>query len=153
MLVILFTSFGVMDMCHDILLLPARALLNDVLPSEQVNLGNACFSLMTSFGACLGLSFILIPLERIPPLSYMFDEPIRATFVVSFVLLNASHIITLFMALKLNAEQRKRENEKDSLDYFRIAEQDTRYTSYQQAEGDTDPHHHGNNRSSLHQNA
>ena len=37
MIVLIFAGFATADMCHDLLLMPARALLNDQLPDEQTD--------------------------------------------------------------------------------------------------------------------
>ena len=115
MLLTLFISFGIMDFAHDLLLLPARALLNDVLPSEQTDYGNSCFSLMTSAGACIGLLFILIPLETLYPLRLLFTQPITATFALSFILLNISNGVSTFMAYKLNNDKQLHEPHPSSV--------------------------------------
>ena len=37
LIVVIFIGFATADMCHDLLLMPARALLNDQLPDEQTD--------------------------------------------------------------------------------------------------------------------
>ena len=101
LVVIIFLGFGIMDMSHDLLLMPARALLNDCVPDEQVDDGNAYFAIMSSIGACLGLGLILIPFERISFLHFL-QLPIRATFTVATLLILTSNIITFIVSRKVD---------------------------------------------------
>jgi hypothetical protein len=99
--VIIFVGFATMDLSHDLLLMPARALLNDRLPDEQTDQGNAYFASISSIGTCIGLALTIIPLENYFPWS-MLDEPVRATFTTAMVLILACNLTTLYISSGLD---------------------------------------------------
>lgn len=82
LVVIIFFGFGLCDMCHDLLLLPARALLNDQLPESQLRTGNRFFAAFSALGSILGMCMVLFPLETIPGLT-LFNSNVSATFFVA----------------------------------------------------------------------
>ena len=58
-IVIIFVSFALMDLCHDLLLVPSRAFLNDQLSDAQLDVGNTIFSLVGTTGYCVGFIMVL----------------------------------------------------------------------------------------------
>ena len=98
---LIFLGFATADMCHDLMLMPARALLNDQLPDEQIDQGNSSFALISSLGAIIGLSMVIAPLDDLWPLSLLFI-PIRATFVVAAALVMTSNVISFFIARNID---------------------------------------------------
>ena len=100
-ILLIFLGFATADMCHDLLLMPARALLNDQLPDEQTDQGNSSFALISSLGSIIGLSMVIAPLDDVWPLK-LLKIPIRATFVAASVLVMTSNLISFFIAGKID---------------------------------------------------
>ena len=86
LIVIIFVGFGVADMSHDLMLLPSRSLLNDLLPESQLRMGNRMFATFTSLGTILGMLLVLMPFKSLPGLSVL-DSNLSACFVVSAALI------------------------------------------------------------------
>lgn len=100
-IILVFIGFAIMDLSHDLLLMPARALLNDRLPDEQTDQGNSYFACISSLGSCIGLSLTIIPLENYWPWS-MLKLPIRATFTTATIIILTCNVITLYMSAGLD---------------------------------------------------
>lgn len=62
-----FVGFGFMDLAHDLLSVPTRALVNDIVPDSQRDRANSNFALMAGLGRCIGLLFASAPVERYAP--------------------------------------------------------------------------------------
>ena len=113
LVVLIFVGFATADMCHDLMLMPARALLNDQLPDEQTDEGNSSFALISSLGAVIGLSMVIAPLDDIWPLS-LLAIPIRATFVAAAAVVMISNIVSFFTARNIDtplSELKERERQ------------------------------------------
>ena len=111
LVLLIFAGFATADMCHDLLLMPARALLNDQLPDEQTDQGNASFALISSLGSIIGLCMVIAPLDDVWPLSVL-GIPIRATFVAAAALVMTSNVLSFFIAGNIDtplAELRERQ--------------------------------------------
>ena len=100
-ILLIFFGFASADMCHDLLLMPARALLNDQLPDEQTDQGNSSFALISSLGSIIGLSMVIAPLDDLWPLK-LLQIPIRATFVAAAALVMASNLISFLIAGRID---------------------------------------------------
>ena len=98
---LIFIGFATADMCHDLMLMPARALLNDQLPEDQTDEGNAYFALISSLGSIIGLSMVIAPLDELPLLCQL-QLPIRATFVCAAILVMLSNIISFVIARNID---------------------------------------------------
>lgn len=105
-LLLIFIGFGLMDLSHDLLLMPARALLNDRLPDEQTDQGNAYFAAISSVGSCIGLTLTIIPLEQLQPWSFLpHVSPVRATFITAMLLIFMCNMTTIWMSAGLDKGQ------------------------------------------------
>lgn len=103
-IIVIFIGFACMDLCHDLLLMPARSLLNDRLPDEQTDQGNAYFASISSIGTCIGLTLTIVPLEEWFPWS-MLEEPVRATFTTATFLILACNLTTIAMSAEMDRRQ------------------------------------------------
>ena len=101
LITLIFAGFATADMCHDLLLMPARALLNDQLPDAQTDEGNAYFALISSLGSIIGLSMVIAPLDELPLLRRL-QLPIRATFFCAAALVMLSNILSFIIAGKID---------------------------------------------------
>ena len=118
LIALVFLGFATADMCHDLLLMPARALLNDQLPDEQTDEGNSYFALISSLGSIIGLSMVIAPLDELPLLRKL-ELPIRATFFCAAVLVMLSNIISFIIARNIDTplselQQIKHDNEVEA---------------------------------------
>ena len=93
----IFLGFALVDCCDDLILMPARALLNDILDDDAIADGNSLFALVSSVGSCIGLSMVVAPLETLWPLT-LLRLPIRATFAVAAVLMTLSALVSVVAA-------------------------------------------------------
>jgi hypothetical protein len=102
--IFVFVGFALMDLSHDLLLMPARALLNDRLPDEQTDQGNAYFACISSLGSCVGLGLTIVPLELYWPFS-LLELPVRATFATATIIIAACNFATLVMSAGIDERQ------------------------------------------------
>ena len=115
LITVIFIGFATADMCHDLLLMPARALLNDQLPDNQTDEGNSYFALISSLGSIIGLSMVIAPLDELPLLRRL-ELPIRATFVCAATLVMLSNVISFIIAGRIDtplSELRLKHNHDD----------------------------------------
>ena len=106
-IIFVFIGFAIMDLSHDLLLMPARALLNDRLPDEQTDNGNAYFASISSIGTCIGLALTIIPLEKYFPWSLLV-EPVRATFTTAAIFILGCNLSTLYISRGLDKRKETR---------------------------------------------
>jgi hypothetical protein len=109
--IFVFVGFALMDLSHDLLLMPARALLNDRLPDEQTDQGNAYFACISSLGSCVGLGLTIVPLELYWPFS-LLELPVRATFATATIIIAACNFATLVMSAGIDERQCKGERKE-----------------------------------------
>ena len=91
---LIFSGCVLMELSNDLLTIPSRALLNDNLPEEQIDQGNAWFSAMNSLGAVIGLTMCFLPLNEIWPLRLLGTQ-MRATFVMCIAFIMTSNFFTM----------------------------------------------------------
>ena len=94
LLTLIFSGCVIMELSNDLLTIPSRALLNDCLPEEQIDQGNAWFSAMNSLGAVIGLTMCFLPLNRLWPLQLLGTQ-MRATFVMCIGFIMSSNLFTM----------------------------------------------------------
>lgn len=85
LIAIIFLAIGFMNLSEDMMLIPSRALLNDKLPSYQLEQGNAFFGLMQALGGVIGLGITMLPLEDMYPLS-LLGTHLRACLFVAILM-------------------------------------------------------------------
>ena len=112
LLLLIFTGCVLMELSNDLLTIPSRALLNDNLPEEQIDQGNAWFSAMNSLGAVIGLTMCFLPLQEVWPLSVLGTQ-LRATFVMCIGFIMTSNLFTMTIDEWIEEEMEAEEEEED----------------------------------------
>ena len=112
LLLLIFTGCVLMELSNDLLTIPSRALLNDNLPEEQIDQGNAWFSAMNSLGAVIGLTMCFLPLQEVWPLSVLGTQ-LRATFVMCIGFIMTSNLFTMTIDEWIEEEIEEEEEEGD----------------------------------------
>jgi len=89
------TGFWILDLSNNTVQGPCRALLVDLAPKSQQNLGGSLFSFMLGTGNLLGYLVGSLPLQKWFP---FFGTDIRALFMCGMVVLVTCVTITLVLA-------------------------------------------------------
>jgi solute carrier family 45, member 1/2/4 len=94
-LAVAVASFWSLDFAMNAAQGPLRALMADVVPQEQQQVGNAYFAFMTGVGNFAGNMLGSLPLASILPI---FDDDMRALYVIAMIVLAVSMSSTVITA-------------------------------------------------------
>jgi solute carrier family 45, member 1/2/4 len=94
-LTVALVSFWGLDFAMNAAQGPLRALMADVVPQDQQQLGNAYFAFMTGVGNFAGNMLGSMPLASILP---VFDDDMRALYVIAMLVLAVSMSATVIFA-------------------------------------------------------
>eukprot|EP00164_Ancoracysta_twista_P004901 GFYU01006665.1.p1 GENE.GFYU01006665.1~~GFYU01006665.1.p1 ORF type:complete len:506 (+),score=81.77 GFYU01006665.1:152-1669(+) len=105
-IVLAFVSFGIVDMCHDLLIIPSRSLMNDVTTGEQKEHGNALLSATGSMGRCLSMFIGSLEVEKLPLLDSL-GSPLhfRACLAISMITLLVCNLAGMLSVKEIPLEK------------------------------------------------